>query len=367
MGGSDGESFSDGESTEVPLNNEMGVNDMLGSPQLQAGKDIQQATMDCICTNLRNLVKVVQKQGKIMEEHALNVKRISSVLGQTIDKIRDNVTRTDEMVGMCSELLRKVDNIENMFTKSPPSNTNKSHTNCTPVHYSEDVHASKDDISNIVLFISSDEDEDQNIPKRTRTQVETVDPYKTSGSAGKKSIAKTCSGGKKGTKSTERARTESKMKQKITNSDVECMVGRKLSFVRSPNFNTLKVPKTEKMIDLCPPKDLTTKLNQAASLCSNFNGVNNPGTLLSKFIKTKFPLSPEMNLTTEQAHISAYIFHPFNNPEEPLFKVGDFEGLRKDFQSMCPYVTVDERIVHMMAMTINWTQKHMSSPTKWAL
>ncbi|PNX60646.1 hypothetical protein L195_g052037, partial [Trifolium pratense] len=189
----------------------------------------------------------------------------------------------------------------NKFTKSPPSNTNKSRTNRTPVHYIDDAYASKDDISNIVLFISSDEDEDQNIPKRTRTQVETVDPYKTSGSAAKKSIAKTCSGGKKETKSTEHAGTESKMKQKITNSNEECMVGRKLSFVRSPNFNTLK------------------------------------------FIKTKFPLSPEMNLTTEQAHISAYVFHPFNNPEEPLFKVGDFEGLRKDFQSMCPYVTVDER------------------------
>ncbi|WJX93145.1 hypothetical protein P8452_74708 [Trifolium repens] len=74
-----------------------------------------------------------------------------------------------------------------------------------------------------------------------------------------------------------------------------------------------------------------------------------------------------MNLTTEQAHISAYIFHPFNNPEEPLFKVGDFEGLRKEFQSMCPSVTVHDRIVHMMAMKITWNQKRVSSPTKWTL
>ncbi|KAK2373059.1 hypothetical protein QL285_074121 [Trifolium repens] len=34
---------------------------------------------------------------------------------------------------------------------------------------------------------------------------------------------------------------------------------------------------------------------------------------------------------------------------------------------MCPSVTIHDRIVHMMAMKINWNQKRVSSPTKWAL
>jgi hypothetical protein len=38
MGGSNGGSFSDGDSTEVPLNNKRDINDnlMLGSPELEA-------------------------------------------------------------------------------------------------------------------------------------------------------------------------------------------------------------------------------------------------------------------------------------------------------------------------------------------
>ncbi|WJX19625.1 hypothetical protein P8452_09286 [Trifolium repens] len=334
MGGSNGGSFSDGDSTEVPLNNKRDINDnlMLGSPELEAENDIHQATLDeiasnmlGICSSLRTLVDLVQKQGERMDEQASNVKRIRSILGRTIDKVGDNVSRTNEMLSVCSELARKFENIEKMFIRTPPPSTSKSQTNPTPVHYNDNACASKDDISNIVLLISSDKDEDENIPKRTRTQIETVDPYKTSSSAGKKTIAKTWYGGKKETKSTEPAGSGSKMKQKISNSNVECITGRKLSFVPSPKFNTLK------------------------------------------FIKTNFPVTPQMNLTTEQAHISAYVFHPFNNPEESLFKVGDFEGLRKEFQSMCPSVTIHDRIVHMMAMKITWNQKRVSSPTKWTL
>ncbi|PNX59288.1 hypothetical protein L195_g051341, partial [Trifolium pratense] len=52
MGGSAGESFSNGDSTEVPLNNETDVNDKLGSPELHAEEDIQQATMDEIASNM---------------------------------------------------------------------------------------------------------------------------------------------------------------------------------------------------------------------------------------------------------------------------------------------------------------------------
>jgi hypothetical protein len=146
-----------------------------------------------------------------MDEQASNVKRIRSILGRTIDKVGDNVSRTNEMLSVCSELARKFENIEKMFIRTPPPSTSKSQTNPTPVHYNDNACASKDDISNIVLLISSDKDEDENIPKRTRTQIETVDPYKTSSSAGKKTIAKTWYGGKKETKSTEPAGSGSKV------------------------------------------------------------------------------------------------------------------------------------------------------------
>ncbi|GAU29733.1 hypothetical protein TSUD_392210 [Trifolium subterraneum] len=88
---------------------------------------------------------------------------------------------------------------------------------------------------------------------------------------------------------------------------------------------------------------------------------------LSKFIKTNFTITPAMSLTEEEAQLSAYVFHPFNDPGEVLFKLDDFEGSRKDFMTLCPAKIVETEIAHMMALKVNWTQKQMLTPTKWTL
>ncbi|PNX84969.1 hypothetical protein L195_g041034, partial [Trifolium pratense] len=88
---------------------------------------------------------------------------------------------------------------------------------------------------------------------------------------------------------------------------------------------------------------------------------------LSKFIKTNFTITPAMSLTEEEAQLSAYVFHPFNDLGEILFKLDGFEGIRKDFMTLCPAKIVETEIAHMMALKVNWTQKQMLTPTKWTL
>lgn len=66
---------------------------------------------------------------------------------------------------------------------------------------------------------------------------------------------------------------------------MDCMVGRKLSFVPSPMINTFRVPKIEKNNDSCPQFSLKNKVNQAPAVWTNFNNINTTGHILSK-VKT---------------------------------------------------------------------------------
>lgn len=135
----------------------------------------------------------MQKRSLRMDEHALNVQRIISVLGGTIYHMQDNIARTSDMDGICNTLMNKLKNIENMLL-NPTPNTIKTglspNTNTTPVHFSGSAHATKDDISNIVLMISSDEDDEPNLPRKTRKQTENVVLYHDFGSTKKKSNGK---------------------------------------------------------------------------------------------------------------------------------------------------------------------------------
>lgn len=63
-------------------------------------------------------------------------------------------------------------------------------TNTTPVHFTGSAHAAKDDISNIIVMISSQEDNELNLPKKTPKQTENDVPYHDFGLAQKKSNGK---------------------------------------------------------------------------------------------------------------------------------------------------------------------------------
>jgi hypothetical protein len=63
------------------------------------------------------------------------------------------------------------------------------------------------------------------------------------------------------------------LKQKLTVDEVDCMVGRKLSFVPSPNIKQLSVPKIEPMHDFVQPKSFS-KLGTAVSTGHILSKVN---------------------------------------------------------------------------------------------
>jgi hypothetical protein len=62
------------------------------------------------------------------------------------------------------------------------------------------------------------------------------------------------------------------LKQKLTVDEVDCMVGRKLSFVPSPHIKQLSVPKIEPMHDFVQPKSFS-KLGEV-STCHILSKVN---------------------------------------------------------------------------------------------
>ncbi|WJX61095.1 hypothetical protein P8452_46224 [Trifolium repens] len=290
-------------STEVQLTNVNGNNLALNSQELQEKVADMAAKMVMICSSLQDVIEIVQNQSKRIGDHADNVQKLISTIHGTINKVQ-------------------MENIEKVLNKpkaSTTANTQLSpNTNSPPVVYSNSPHSGNEDISNIILFISSDEEDLKDKPRKTHKLNKNATPHKKTLSANRIPTVKSSTPRSTYLRVDKQRVSSSKLRQKLTVDEVDCMVGRKLSFVPSPNIKQLSVPKIQPMHDFVQPKSFS-KLGTEVST----------GLILSKFIKTNFPVSPQMNLTTEQTHISAYIFHPFNNPEEPLFKVGDFEGLRK--------------------------------------
>ncbi|KAK2373057.1 hypothetical protein QL285_074121 [Trifolium repens] len=311
-------------STEVQLTNVNGNNLALNSQELQEKVADMAAKMVMICSSLQDVIEIVQNQSKRIGDHADNVQKLISTIHGTINKVQ-------------------MENIEKVLNKpkaSTTANTQLSpNTNSPPVVYSNSPHSGNEDISNIILFISSDEEDLKDKPRKTHKLNKNATPHKKTLSANRIPTVKSSTPRSTYLRVDKQRVSSSKLRQKLTVDEVDCMVGRKLSFVPSPNIKQLSVPKiqpmhdfvqpksfsklgtevstglilskfmkpkTEEITDLCPPKTFTAKLNQPTSLCSNFNGVKNTGQILSK-------------------------------------------------------------IVHMMAMKINWNQKRVSSPTKWAL
>jgi hypothetical protein len=87
---------------------------------------------------------------------------------------QENVSSTLELQMICNVLLTKMENIEKVLNKPKPSTTANTplspNTNSPPVVYSSSPHSGNEDISNIILFISSDEEDLKEKPRKTQTQ-----------------------------------------------------------------------------------------------------------------------------------------------------------------------------------------------------
>ncbi|GAU10590.1 hypothetical protein TSUD_422070, partial [Trifolium subterraneum] len=202
-----------------------------------------------ISSTLYEVVGLVKKQTKRIELYEENMLTMNSVLDNTIDRVKDNVTRTDELHGICKVILNKLDNMDGFLqqqtlngrgslsphTMSTPSSSRKSKlspNNMSPLSQNEDI-------SNIVFIPSSDEEDIQKSRKRgKKVNEKTSGGYKTGNNTNKKHTSKLPS-------TICREVNEGSSSMVMASQDVEGMVGRMLSFRPSPKIGGLKIPKAE--------------------------------------------------------------------------------------------------------------------------
>ncbi|PNY09044.1 hypothetical protein L195_g005589 [Trifolium pratense] len=355
-------------------------------------KNDQQALMEelgsripMIFSTLDDIVGIVKKQAIRMDMIELNMDRITSGLDDSVVLIKNNVKSTEKFHEIFKGLVNKLDKIQDLLTKQTPKgktalspsilstpkttlspstmstpkttlspsimSTPSSSRNAMLSPMSVSPFNQTQDLSNIVFIPSSDEED---IQKRRRLSKKAIN--KTSSSSVSLNVDKMPT-----SKLPSKGRS-AKASNAMTPEEVESLVGRMLSFIPSPKIHGMNLPKTEPLQTLKEYHE--SHFNDKTPILKS---VNPTGHTLSKFIKTLFPVTPSMNMTADEAHVAAYIFHPKNKADEVLFKLGDFEGKRKDFQTLCPFRTINSEIMHMMALKINWTQQQMSDPTKWVL
>jgi hypothetical protein len=107
---------------------------------------------------------------------------------------QENVSSTLELQMICNVLLTKMENIEKVLNKPKPSTTANTplspNTNSPPVVYSSSPHSGNEDISNIILFISSDEEDLKEKPRKTHKLNKNATPHKKTLSANRIPTAK---------------------------------------------------------------------------------------------------------------------------------------------------------------------------------
>ncbi|KAJ1392807.1 hypothetical protein SESBI_35518 [Sesbania bispinosa] len=89
------------------------------------------------------------------------------------------------------------------------------------------------------------------------------------------------------------------------------------------------------------------------------------GNILPKTMLCKFRPTTDMALTEMALKVVAYLFAYDNDDEEILFRVGEHDGRRKDFQSLCPDRIVHEEVISMATIKGTWNQCHGSCPSVW--
>ncbi|XP_057433863.1 uncharacterized protein LOC130726581 isoform X2 [Lotus japonicus] len=91
------------------------------------------------------------------------------------------------------------------------------------------------------------------------------------------------------------------------------------------------------------------------------------GQILPQSVLTKFRPKPEMLLSKSQLQMSAYLFHPDKDIEEPLLRMGTTVVARKDFDSLMSGCPVTEWIMTLITMKITYSQSDSLDETVWCL
>ncbi|KAJ1400732.1 Ulp1 protease family, C-terminal catalytic domain [Sesbania bispinosa] len=86
-----------------------------------------------------------------------------------------------------------------------------------------------------------------------------------------------------------------------------------------------------------------------------------------KVVRTRFPLTAEMSLTTDEMQVATYIFGVDVDFSEVVFKIGVTRATIKDFECFCPRKPIEIDFVDHMARRITWRQIHINVQTVWAL
>ncbi|KAJ1409098.1 Ulp1 protease family, C-terminal catalytic domain [Sesbania bispinosa] len=85
-----------------------------------------------------------------------------------------------------------------------------------------------------------------------------------------------------------------------------------------------------------------------------------------KVIKTKFKPSKDMNLTDDQAKLSAYVFFHQSDPSEVIFKCRGVVGTINDFDTLSPDRGLSPEIITFVANKTMFEQEQLKKPTVWS-
>ncbi|KAJ1390419.1 Ulp1 protease family, C-terminal catalytic domain [Sesbania bispinosa] len=150
---------------------------------------------------------------------------------------------------------------------------------------------------------------------------------------------------------------------------------RQLSFTNTGEGSTFKRPMEEPVTKLTPRKRVNSSTYTSTETSTKEKGgssdyksdarkANDKGA--PKVIRTSFRPTKDMNLTQEQAKLSAYVFYYNNDPSEVIFKCRGFVGTMKDFGTLSPNKTIESEIITMMATKTMATQEKLSNPSVWS-
>ncbi|KAJ1381108.1 Ulp1 protease family, C-terminal catalytic domain [Sesbania bispinosa] len=145
-------------------------------------------------------------------------------------------------------------------------------------------------------------------------------------------------------------------------------MGKKLVYVDPvEDSSCLKVPKSETKSKLTPMKRSNSSVYASTEPVrkDKAHGRKAPTKNTQTVIQTRFKPTKDMNLTDEQAKLSAYIFYVANDPSEVVFKCRGVVGTLKEFGCLAPDRGINEEIINFMATKTMATQMNVKNPTIW--
>ncbi|MED6197424.1 hypothetical protein PIB30_056403 [Stylosanthes scabra] len=91
------------------------------------------------------------------------------------------------------------------------------------------------------------------------------------------------------------------------------------------------------------------------------------GFTLPPFIRSCLPITPKMDLSYAEMQYVAYIFGESLNPNEVLFRRGEWKLEREEFNCLHPGKEPSTYILDLMAYKTTWTQPQLSKTEVWSL